>query len=196
MKNEKQPKSALGQQKTHPTDAELTRVDQLAKNIAREMGYSGTAYAIEVVSIQNWVYDQAEHGSLRMYREDRLFPFVSEGIDAPHGALRLANHDAKKVRTKFLGGGASTDGPNTCPTEGSAPISGKPWWQTEYNILEMAQSIGEKLKSEHKKPSNSAIAKQIAARIKDIERSKGRDRKSPNWDTIRGVLTGWSLLSM
>lgn len=74
---------------------------------------------------------------------------------------------------------------------GSAPQSDLPWWQAAYDIPEMAQNIGAKLQSEHKRPSNTAIAKRIEVRINEIERSKGRDRKAPNWDTIRGALIGW-----
>ena len=66
-----------------------------------------------------------------------------------------------------------------------------PWWRTAYDIFEMAQNIGAKRHSGQARPSNSAIAKEIAMRISDMERSKGRDRNAPNHDTIRGVLTGW-----
>lgn len=68
--------------------------------------------------------------------------------------------------------------------------SNLPWWQVAYDIHDMAQNIGARLQSEQKQTSNTAIAKEIEKRINDIERSKGRDRCSPNWDTIRGVLTG------
>lgn len=66
-----------------------------------------------------------------------------------------------------------------------------PWWQEAHDIFDMAQNIGATLQSQHQKPSNTAIAKRIEARINDIERGKGRERKAPNWDTIRGLLTGW-----
>ena len=68
--------------------------------------------------------------------------------------------------------------------------SNLPWWQVAYDIQDMAQNIGAKLQSEQKRTSNAAIAKEIEKRINHIERSKGRDRCSPSWDTIRGVLTG------
>ena len=74
---------------------------------------------------------------------------------------------------------------------GSTPESKLPWWQLSYDIPDMAQNMGAKLQSELMRPSNAAIAKRIEARINEIERGKGRDRKAPNWDTIRGVLRGW-----
>jgi hypothetical protein len=66
-----------------------------------------------------------------------------------------------------------------------------PWWRAAYDIFDLAQNIGAKLQSEHKRTSNTEIAKRIEVRINEIERSRGRDRKAPNWDTIRGVLKGW-----
>ncbi len=74
---------------------------------------------------------------------------------------------------------------------GSTPDAELPWWRVFYDIPDMAQNIGAKLQSETRQPSNIAIAKRIEARINEIERSSGRDRKAPSWDTIRGVLTGW-----
>ncbi|SFC33597.1 hypothetical protein SAMN05216344_11473 [Polaromonas sp. OV174] len=71
-----------------------------------------------------------------------------------------------------------------------------PWWQKEpYDILVLAQNIGETLHRNKGKTSNGAIAKEIAKRISLIERREGRTRKVPNWDTIRGVLTGWHFKS-
>ena len=65
------------------------------------------------------------------------------------------------------------------------------WWRTAYDIPELAKNIGDKLHSEGKRTSKIAIAKEIESRINAIERSKGKNRKSPNWDTIRGVLPKW-----
>jgi hypothetical protein len=96
-------KPAPSQQVLRPTDAGLTNVDRLAESIAREMGYNGAAYALEVVSIQDWVYDQAKQGNLRLYREDKPFPFVAGALFEFHGGLRLSGPDAQKVRTEFLG---------------------------------------------------------------------------------------------
>lgn len=70
------------------------------------------------------------------------------------------------------------------------PKSNLPWWQLAYDIHDMAQNIGAKFHSEQKRTSNAAIARAIETRINDIERSKGRSRKAPNHDTIRGLLTG------
>jgi len=94
---------APSQQVLRPTDAGLTNVDRLAESIAREIGYSGAAYALEVVHIQDWVYEQAKLGVLRLYREDKPFPFVFGGLLEFHGGLRLASLDAQKVRAEFLG---------------------------------------------------------------------------------------------
>ena len=67
------------------------------------------------------------------------------------------------------------------------------WWRAKYDILEMAQTIGARLQNQKKRASNTSIAKEIEKRINDIERSKGSEQRSPHWDTIRGVLTGWKL---
>lgn len=72
------------------------------------------------------------------------------------------------------------------------PISNLPWWQVAYDIHDMAQNIGATRHSKAERTSNTEIAKEIEKRINDIERSKARDRRSPSWDTIRGVLTGWT----
>ena len=74
---------------------------------------------------------------------------------------------------------------------GGEPEFDLPWWQTKHNIFDMAQNIGARLKSQSKRTSNTAIAKEIEKRINDIERSKATGKQSPNYDTIRGVLTGW-----
>ena len=69
-----------------------------------------------------------------------------------------------------------------------------PWWQQEHRILEMAQNIGARLYEKNdpkQKPSASNVAKEIATRIAALERASGKDRRTPNWDTVRGVLIGW-----
>ena len=66
-----------------------------------------------------------------------------------------------------------------------------PWWQTEYDIFLMATNKGASLKAKNKTPSARAIAKEIEKHINSNERSKGSEKKSPCWDTIRGVLTRW-----
>ena len=71
------------------------------------------------------------------------------------------------------------------------PKSNSQWWEDSYDIPELWQNIGATLYSQKKRTSNTAIAKGIETRINDIERSKGRDRVSPDSDTIRGKLTGW-----
>ena len=76
---------------------------------------------------------------------------------------------------------------DTTTADGKAP----PWWRTEHDIMDMAQTIGAKMESQHKSTSNSEIAKEIAARIRDIESHKHSDRRTPDSDTVRGVLTGW-----
>lgn len=74
---------------------------------------------------------------------------------------------------------------------GVEPERNLPWWRASYDIHDMAQTIGAKLQSEGKRPSAAAVSKEIEKRIRDVERSRGRDRSAPNHDTIRGVLTGW-----
>lgn len=75
---------------------------------------------------------------------------------------------------------------------GLEPNSNLPWWRVAYDIHDMAQNIGAARHSKSERTSNTEIAKEIENRINDIERSKARDRRSPTWDTIRGVLTGWA----
>ncbi len=65
-----------------------------------------------------------------------------------------------------------------------------PWWQTAYDISELAQNIGAKTQAKGDKPSQTNVAKGIATRINDIERSAGRDRRI-NSDTVRSALNGW-----
>ena len=65
------------------------------------------------------------------------------------------------------------------------------WWRKDYDITDMAQNIGSRLHSDSKKPSSSAIAKEIEKRINAIERNTGRDRTSPNLDTIRPHVPKW-----
>ena len=75
---------------------------------------------------------------------------------------------------------------------GVESISNLPWWRVTYDIHDMAQSIGAARQSKSQRTSNTEIAKEIEKRINYMERSKARDRRSPSWDTIRGVLTGWA----
>jgi hypothetical protein len=93
------------------------------------------------------------------------------------------------VVTEQTGGDAACAG----ASDGSAANSDAnlPWWRVKHDIPEMWKNIGASLHSRQKQPSNAAIAKEIEARINDIERSKATGRKSPDWDTIRGVFTGW-----
>ncbi len=86
-----------------PSDSGYVNIDRLAEIIARMMGYSGSAYALEVVNIQNLIFGRARQGALRVYREDKLLPFHMEGIEDLHGGLRLAQIDADKVRADLLG---------------------------------------------------------------------------------------------
>ena len=80
---------------------------------------------------------------------------------------------------------------------GSAePKSKLQWWQTAYEIVELWQNIGAKLDSQKKRTSNTAIAKEIQKRINEIQRNKGLEQCSPNWDTIRGVMIGWKWKSI
>jgi hypothetical protein len=74
--------------------------------------------------------------------------------------------------------------------ENPNPELNLPWWQTVHDIKEMWQNIGATLHSKGDRTSNVAIAKEIKNRINGIERSKGRSRDSPSWDTIRGLFTG------
>jgi hypothetical protein len=75
---------------------------------------------------------------------------------------------------------------------GVKPIPNLSWWRATHDIHEMAQNIGAARHSKGERTSNTEIAKEIEKRINNIERSKARDRRAPNWDTIRGVLTGWT----
>ena len=77
---------------------------------------------------------------------------------------------------------------DVAPVADDSPL---PWWRTDHDIQELAKNIGDKLHSDGKRTSKVAIAKGIESRINVIERGKGKDRKSPNWDTIRGVLPEW-----
>ena len=138
-----------------PTDAGLTNVDRLAESIAREMGYSGAAYALEVVSIQDWVYAQAKLGELRLYREDKPFPFVVDALFEFHGGLRLFSLDVQKVRGQFLGE------PNVEPQRGPTaadrqePPPSRPNWSLKkpkrypgyrkplYDLLKLAHGSGQ-----------------------------------------------------
>ncbi len=63
------------------------------------------------------------------------------------------------------------------------------WW--ERDLFELAQNIGDKLHSQHERPSNSRIADEIATRLRNIERSKASERKTPAADTVRKRLAGW-----
>jgi hypothetical protein len=65
------------------------------------------------------------------------------------------------------------------------------WWQVKHDVFVMAQNIGSRLNSQGKRASNAAIAKEIESAINGIERGKATGRIAPNWDTIRGHLTGW-----
>ena len=96
-------KPAPSHQVLRPTDAGLTNVDRLAESIAREMGYSGAAFALEVVSIQDWVYGEAKKGNLRLYREDKPYPFVAGALFEFHSGLRLSSLDVQKVRAEYFG---------------------------------------------------------------------------------------------
>lgn len=91
------------QQVLRPSDSGYVNIDRLAEIIARTMGYSGSAYALEVVNIQNLIFARARQGALRVYREDKLLPFHIEGIEDLYGGLRLAQIDADKVRADLLG---------------------------------------------------------------------------------------------
>ena len=64
------------------------------------------------------------------------------------------------------------------------------WWQESYDIPELWQNIGATLHSQKKRTSNSEIAKEIEKRINALQRSKGLNRASPSWDTIRGKFSG------
>ena len=77
------------------------------------------------------------------------------------------------------------------PAPAPVPQLNLPWWQVTHDIPELWQNIGATLHSQQKSTSNIAIAKEVEKRINDIERSKGRNRKAPAWDTIRGLMTGW-----
>lgn len=91
------------EQVLRPNDVGFVNVDRLSESIAREMGYSGTAFGLEVVNIQNWIFSRAQLEEFRLYREDKPFPFIVDALYEMHGGLRLTDADASKVRVKFLG---------------------------------------------------------------------------------------------
>lgn len=94
---------APSEQVMRPNDTGLVYIDLLVESIAREMGYSGAAFALEVVNIQAWIFVHARKGELRLYREDKPYPFVDEALYKVHSGLRLTDADAGKVRKKFIG---------------------------------------------------------------------------------------------
>ena len=67
----------------------------------------------------------------------------------------------------------------------------EPWWRTEHDILDMAQNVYDRLKSNNdprRRPSAKNVATDIANRIRDIERRKMKDRPTPGWERVRKVL--------
>jgi hypothetical protein len=84
-------------------DDELIRVDEFAKNLCREMGYSGAEYVLEVVGTQNAVLSRAKHGDFTLYRESRPYPFALDGLEEVHGALRISLNDAAVLSCGFMG---------------------------------------------------------------------------------------------
>ena len=76
-------------------------------------------------------------------------------------------------------------------SDGDEVNPGLQWWQESYDIPELWQNIGARLHSQKRLTSNTAIAKEIEKRINEIQKGKGLNRVSPNWDTIRGKLYGW-----
>ena len=92
-----------------PVDPGYENVDRLAKSIASEFAvsvahrpaYSAVALALEVVFIQNWVFDAAKRGDVCLWREETLYRFVP-GLYEAHGGLRLGPDDVAKVRAHFL----------------------------------------------------------------------------------------------
>ncbi len=127
-----------------------------------------------------WV--EASHNG----RRNGVTHFAVRGRDTS-GSHALGSQDADAIRAAA----------ETAPTEVKPqPQVGRTlrWWQTEFDIQDMAQNFGAKLhdKRDPKKlPSNTSIAKDIAGRIRDEERRKGGSREAPHWDTVRGALTGW-----
>lgn len=78
------------------------------------------------------------------------------------------------------------------PKVGRATTRRDVWWLKTYDVLEMAQNIGERRHVANESTSNTEIAKEIATRIKSIDESNGKHRPYwPHWDTVRGDLTGW-----
>lgn len=73
------------------------------------------------------------------------------------------------------------------------------WWETEYNLLDMAQNIGERLNGDNSKhqvkirypTSVRKISEEMARNIANSERRKGSIKPLPAADTIRGRLTRW-----
>ena len=71
------------------------------------------------------------------------------------------------------------------------PQLDRPWWQSKYDIHDMAWNIGASLKEKGDRPSNNRIAQGIEKRIDDIERGKGSSKRSPDSETLRKFLNGW-----
>ncbi len=94
---------APSEQVLRPIETGLVNVDRLAESIARELDYTGSAFALEVVHIQDWIFGRARAGELRLFREDKPFPFILDGLYELHGGLRLSDAEAAKVEIHFLG---------------------------------------------------------------------------------------------
>ncbi len=142
-----------------PNDAGFVNVDRLSESIASEMGYSGAAFALEVLNIQNWIFARAQHGELRLYREDKPFPFVVDALYEVHGGLRLPDADASKVRAKFLGGQPSRP-KSECPDANTATSPGGVNWKMRVQAEAAAQIL--RLRSVGANPTVHSIVDGIA----------------------------------
>jgi hypothetical protein len=58
---------------------------------------------------------------------------------------------------------------NFLDSEPDTPDEGGKWWQTDYDILELAQDYGYRLVNEKKKPSQNAVATKVANHINKRE---------------------------
>jgi hypothetical protein len=70
-----------------------------------------------------------------------------------------------------------------------------PWWQTEYDILDLAQDFGDQLVKDGKRPSQNAVTKKLVHHINSKEERKTplgqKSREISDTPLKKGLLRGW-----
>lgn len=123
------------------------------------------------------------------YKPDRANPYGEEVYWNDLNSW-LSKH---QQRVEF-----SFPNPNTQVT-GRSNIKSLPWWQTEYDIGEMAKAAGARLLRNGEKPSVNNVAKKVATDVGHREifkaREEGRDPREVAWGTIKNnALKGWKYM--